>query len=90
MYVLYCTLVLDWVHAMAVTEGPLHTRAKSRDRVIVRAQKKSECPKAVPRLPPKSCRVVTDPRVYCEALCDRALNQLLFQRISILAGPHTW
>jgi hypothetical protein len=43
------------------TEGPLHTRAKSRDHEIVGAKRK--CPMAVPRPPPKSCSVVTDPQV---------------------------
>ena len=41
--------------------GPLHTWAKSRDREIVRAQKKVS--KGRPKTPPKSCSVVTDPQV---------------------------
>ena len=41
--------------------GPLHTRAKSRDHDIVRAQKKVS--KGRPNTPPTSCSVVTDPRV---------------------------
>ena len=41
--------------------GPLHTRAKSRDHEIVRAQKKVS--KGRPNTPPKSCSVVTDPPV---------------------------
>ena len=41
--------------------GPLHTRAKSHDREIVRAQKKV-C-EGRPNTPPKSCSVVTDPQV---------------------------
>jgi hypothetical protein len=41
--------------------GPLHTRAKSRDHEIVRAQKKVF--KGRPNTPPKSCSVVTDPQV---------------------------
>ena len=40
--------------------GPLHTLAKSRDREIVRAQKKVF--KGRPNTPPKSCSVVTDPQ----------------------------
>ena len=56
--------------------GPLHTRAKSRDHEIVRAQKKVS--KGRPNTPPTSCSVVMDPQVYCEAICDRALNQRLF------------
>jgi hypothetical protein len=40
--------------------GPLHTRAKSRDHDIVRAQKKVS--KGRPNTPPKSCSVVTDPQ----------------------------
>ena len=41
--------------------GPPHTRAKSRDREIVRAQKKV-C-KVRLETPPKSCSVVMDPQV---------------------------
>ena len=41
--------------------GPLHTRAKSRDRGIVRAQNKVS--KGRPNTPSKSCIVVTDPQV---------------------------
>ena len=41
--------------------GPLHTRAKSRDHEIVRAQKKVF--KGRPNTPSKSCGVVTDPQV---------------------------
>ena len=41
--------------------GPLHTRAKSRDHEIVRAQKK--VPKGRPNTPPNSCSVVTHPQV---------------------------
>ena len=39
----------------------LHTRAKSRDHKIVRAQKKVS--KGRPKTPPNSCTVVTDPQV---------------------------
>ena len=42
----------------------------------MRAQKKVF--KGPPNTPPKSCSVVTDPLVQCEAICDRALNQMLF------------
>ena len=69
------------------TLGPLHTRAKSRDHAIVRAQKKVS--KGHPNTPPKSCRVVMDPQVKCEVIRDQALNQMLFQCIFIHAGPHT-
>jgi len=41
--------------------GSLHTRAKSRDHTIVRAQKKSV--QRPPQQPPKSCKVVTDSQV---------------------------
>jgi hypothetical protein len=41
--------------------GPLHTRAKSRDHEIVRAQKKVS--KGRPNTPPKSYIVVTDLQV---------------------------
>ena len=57
--------------------GPLHTRAKTRDHETLRAQKKV-C-RGRPNTPPQSCSVVTDPQVYCEAICDRALNQMLCQ-----------
>ena len=41
--------------------GPRHTRAKSRDREIVRAEKKAS--RGRPNTPPQSCSVVTDPQV---------------------------
>ena len=56
---------------------PLHTQAKSHDHDITRAQKKVS--KGRPNTPPKSCSVVTDPQVQCEAMRDRGLNQMLFQ-----------
>ena len=56
--------------------GPLHTQAKCRDHEIVRAQKKVS--KGRPKIPPKSCSVVTDPQVLCEVMCDRVLNQMLY------------
>ena len=43
------------------TLGPRHTRAKSHDYEIMRAQKK--VPKGCPKTPPKTCSVVTDPQV---------------------------
>ena len=62
-------------------QGPLRTRAKSRDHEIVRTQKK--WPKAVP----KTWNVVTGPQVKCEDICDRALTQMLFQWVeSIYLG----
>jgi hypothetical protein len=42
-------------------KGPLHTRAKSRDLVIVRAQKKVF--KGRPKTLPKSSSVIMDPQV---------------------------
>ena len=66
--------------------GPLHTQAKSRDHEIMRAQKKAS--KGHPNIPPKSCSVVMDSQVWCEVICDRVLNQMLLQWISIHAGPH--
>ena len=42
------------------------------------------------KTPPKSCSVVTNPQVLCEAICDWALNQMLFQWIFIHASRHTW
>jgi hypothetical protein len=41
--------------------GPLHTRTKSCDHGIVRAQKKVS--KCHPKTPPESRSVVTDPQV---------------------------
>ena len=41
--------------------GPFHTRTKSRDHEVMRAQKKVS--KGRPNTPPKSCSVVTDPQV---------------------------
>ena len=60
----------------------------SRDHEIVRAQKKVS--QGRPKTPPKSRSAVTDPQAWCEVMCDRAPDQMLFQRISIHAGPHTW
>ena len=53
-----------------------NTQAKSRDHEIVRAQNKVSKGR---NTPPKSCSVVTNHQVYCEVLCDRALNQMLFR-----------
>ena len=44
--------------------GPFHTQKKVS--------------KSRPNTRPKSCSVVIDPQVYCEVICDRALNQMLF------------
>ena len=63
-------------------------RAKSRDHEIVRAQKKVS--KGRPKTLPKPRSVVMDPQVWCEIVCDRVLNQMLFQWIPIHARPHTW
>jgi hypothetical protein len=84
------TLILSKLITMAhgIPLGPLHKRAKSCDHEIVRAQKKSS--KGCPKTPPKSCSVVTDPQVWCEVICDRVLNQMLFQWIFIHADPYTW
>jgi hypothetical protein len=49
----------------------------SNGHEIVRAQKKVS--KGHPNSPPKSRSVVTDPQVYCEVICDRGLNQMLFK-----------
>ena len=46
---------------MGVEVGPRHTRAKSCDHEILRAQKKVS--KGRPTAPPKSCSVITDPQV---------------------------
>ena len=59
-------------------------RAKSRDREIMRAQKKVS--KGRPETLSKSWSVVTDLRVKCEVICGRALNQMLFRGISIYVG----
>ena len=68
--------------------GPLHTRAKSRDHEVVRAPKKVS--KGCSKTPSKSCSVVTGFQVYCEVIGDQALNQMLFQWISIQVSLHTW
>ena len=83
-------LIFTSYHAwlVAIVLGPLHTRAKSRDHEIVRAQKKVS--KGHPNTPRNSHSVVTDPQVQCEVICDRTLNQVPFQWISIHVGPHTW
>jgi hypothetical protein len=52
--------------------GPLHTRAKSRDHEIVRAQMKVSKGHRSNTPPKSSCSVVTGPRVYCEVICDRS------------------
>ena len=58
------TYYLEFYNAMTIyykTSRPLHTRAKSHDHEIVRAQKKVS--KGCPNTPPKSCSVVSDPQV---------------------------
>jgi hypothetical protein len=58
------TLPGNWWHSQSAFMehlGPLHTRAKSCDHEIVRAQKRVS--KGRPNTPPKSCSVVTDPQV---------------------------
>ena len=49
--------------------------------------KNCESPKEVskdrPKTLPKSCSVVTGSRLWCEGICDWALNQMLFQCILI-------
>ena len=45
--------------------------------------------KGYPKTSSKSCIVVMNPQVQCEAICDRALNQILFQEIFIHVGPYT-
>ena len=72
----------------ACNSGPFHTRAKSRDHEIVRAQKKVS--KVRPNTPPKLCLVVTGPSSVVWSHMWLALNQMLFQRVSIHVGPHTW
>ena len=55
-------LVLSGIDPITILVlGPLHTRAKSCDHEIVRAQKKVS--KGCPKTPPKSCSVVTDSQV---------------------------
>ena len=61
--------------------APLHTRAKSCDHEIVRAQKKVA--KGRPKAPPKSCSVVMDPGVkpYGIGLSIKCyFNKFLFMR----------
>ena len=75
------------IHVIIHPLWSLYTRAKSHDHEIVRAQKKVS--KGRPKTPPKPCSVVMDPQVQREVICDRALNQMLIQWISIHASPHT-
>ena len=72
----YSILYFDFLPQKLHPLGPLHTWAKSRDHLIVRAQKKVS--KGHSKTPPKSCSVVAEPQVYCEVICNRALNQMLF------------
>jgi hypothetical protein len=59
---MFPTMSFSWFReAGAKPQGPLHTRAKSRDRDIVRAQKKVS--KGRPKTRPKLCSVVTDSQV---------------------------
>ena len=59
--------------------------SQDRDYEVVRVQKKVF--KGRPKTPPESCSVVTDPRVYCDAICDRAPQpnatsmEFLFMRV---------
>jgi hypothetical protein len=90
MLVKYClniVIQLGRLNPKHVDKSLLDTRTKSRDHEIVTAQKIVS--KGCPNPPPKSCSVVTDSQVQCEVICDWALNQMLFQWISIHAGLHT-
>ena len=58
-------------------KGQFYTRAKSYDHEIVRAQKKVS--KGRPESSPKLYSVVTDPKLQCEVICNRTLNQIMFQ-----------
>ena len=63
-------------------------QAKSHDHEIVRAPKK--CPNAVPRhLQNHAVWLRILKYSVREVICDQALNRMLFQYISIHAGPHT-
>ena len=66
--------------------GPLNRRAKSRDYEIVRAQEKVS--KGCPKTPPMSCSVVTDPQVYCKAICDQAINLMLSVKFYAYKSSH--
>ena len=68
--------------------GPLHTRAKSCDHGISGAQTKVS--RGRPKACPISCSAVTGPQLWCEVICHQALNQMIFQWISIHAGPQPW
>jgi hypothetical protein len=63
---------MQWSWAL----GPLHTQAKRRDHEIVRDQQNVS--KGHPKTPPKSRIVITNPQVWCEVICDRVPNQMLF------------
>jgi hypothetical protein len=67
---------------MLLYKGHFTHERKSRDRVIVRAQKKVY--KGRSKTSPKSRGVVMDCQVRCEVVYDQALNQLL---VSIHVGP---
>ena len=74
-----------WASSAFSTNEPLHTQDKSRDHETRRAQKK--CPKTVKRhfqnhvVWSHASKGGRD-----EVICDRALNRLLLQRISIHTG----
>ena len=69
-------LLSNEVPQVLVPLGSLHTRAKSCDHEIVRAQKKVS--KDRPKTPPKSCSVVMDYQVYCEVIRDQASTKCYF------------
>ena len=72
-----------------LTKGHFTHEPRAVTMTIVRAQKKVSKDHS-PNIPPKSCSVVTNPQVWCEGICDWALNQILFQWTSSHADPHTW
>ena len=71
-------------------EIPTHNTHEPRAVTMKFWEPKRKCPKAVSRHLQHHVMGSRIPPVQCEVICDRALNQLLFQRISIHAGPHTW
>ena len=73
-------------HTCSAYRGPLHTRAKGRDHWLWEPKRK--CPKAVPTHLHNRVMWSRTLKCKCEFICDRTLNQMLFQWIFIHAGLH--
>ena len=68
-------------------KGPLHTRAKSHNRKIVRAQKK--CAKAVPRHFQNHVMWSRVLKCSAESYVIRPSSKYYFNEILFIQGPHT-